>query len=38
MRWDTYEHMDVIGTCLRFDDFHFLFFTQLPQYLSDIRL
>jgi len=24
MRWNTYEHMDVVGTCLCFYDFYIL--------------
>ena len=36
MRWNTYEHMDVIRTCLCFYYFHPFLCAQFPQYFSDI--
>ena len=32
----TYQHMDVVRTCFRLDNFNFFLFTQLAEYPTDI--
>ena len=36
LRRKTYQHVDVVGTRLRFDDLDPFLFTQLPEYLPYI--
>ena len=38
IRWDTHQHVDVIGACLCLYNLYFHFIAKLAQYLTDISL
>lgn len=36
IRWDTYQHVDMVWACLTFYNLHFHLLTQLSYYLNHV--